>query len=64
METLFKELLMPALATKQRLVVWYFVLSLMLLCVADDASLWMLGFVVLNFGNAARLINGQLTVDN
>lgn len=47
---------MPDLTSKQRLIVWYFIVSLFMLCITDDSSIWMILFVVLNFANAARLV--------
>ena len=47
---------MPGLALKHKLIVWYFVLSLCMLCITDDSPIWAILLVVLNFGNAARLI--------
>jgi len=56
MKQIFKEIWMPWLTWKQRLIAWYFVLSFCSLCVGDETPLWIIGLVVLNFANAARLI--------
>jgi hypothetical protein len=56
MKSIINELKMPGLTWKQKLIVWYFVISLCLLCITDDSPLWAIAFVVLNFANAARLI--------
>ena len=56
MNELIKEFKMPWLTAKQKVYVWYFVLSLMSLCVSDDTPLWLLAVIVLNFANAARLV--------
>ena len=56
MKELIKEIVMPDLTSKQMLIVWYFIVSLFMLCITDDASIWMIVFVVLNFANAARLV--------
>lgn len=56
MKELIKEIIMPDLTSKQRLIVWYFIVSLFMLCITDDSSIWMILFVVLNFANAARLV--------
>jgi hypothetical protein len=56
MKEILKELAMPNLTWKQRLIVWYFVISLCSLCITDDSPLWAIALVVLNFANAARLV--------
>ncbi len=56
MKKIMKELAMPGLTGKQRLIVWYFALSFCSLCVSDETPLWMIVLIVLNFANAARLI--------
>lgn len=56
MKDMWKELTMPGLTWKHKLIVWYFVLSLCMLCITDDSPIWAILLVVLNFANAARLI--------
>lgn len=56
MKDFINELRMPGLTWKQRAIVWYFVISLCMLCITDDSPLWAIAFVVLNFANAARLV--------
>lgn len=56
MKELIKEIVMPDLTRKQRLIVWYFIVSLFMLCITDASSIWMILFVVLNFANASRLV--------
>lgn len=56
MKDLIKEITMPDLTRKQRIIVWYFSVSFSLLCITDDSPIWMIVFVVLNFANAARLL--------
>jgi hypothetical protein len=47
---------LPSLTWKQRFIVFYFVLSLCLLCIGDETPLWIIILVVVNFANAARLV--------
>jgi hypothetical protein len=56
MKKIFKEILMPWLTWKQRLIVLYFCLSFCTLCIGDDSPIWAIILVVANFANAARLI--------
>ncbi len=56
MKQILKEVSMPWLTWKQKLIVFYFVISMFFLCVGDDTPLWIIGIIVLNFGNAARLV--------
>ena len=56
MNELIKEFKMPWLAAKQKVYVWYFILSLTSLFVSDETPLWLLAIIVLNFANAARLV--------
>lgn len=42
---------------KYKIYIAYFVLSWPLLAIEDNAPLWIIALVVLNFGNAVRLIN-------
>lgn len=56
MKKILKEIWMPCLTGKQRLIVWYFALSFCSLCIGDDSPLWAIALVVLNFANAVRLI--------
>lgn len=56
MKNLINEFRMPGLTWKQKLIVWYFIISFCSLCITDDSPLWAIAFVVLNFANAARLI--------
>ncbi len=46
---------MKKLSIKHKLYVVYFLLSLPLLAINDDAPLWTIAIVVLNFINAGRL---------
>lgn len=45
-----------SLSAMQKFYVWYFCLSLCLLCITDDSLVWAVVVVVLNFANAARLL--------
>jgi len=45
-----------SLSLKHRLYILYFLVSFCSLCITDENSLWVIVLVVLNFGNAARLI--------
>ena len=45
-----------SLSHKHRLYMLYFLISFCGLFVADENPLWVIALVVLNFGNAARLI--------
>jgi len=56
MKEILKEIWMPWLTWKQRLIVWYFTLSFCSLCIGDESPLWAIILVVLNFANSARLI--------
>ncbi len=56
MNEILKELTLPSLTWKQRLIVWYFAISFCTLCVGDDTPIWIIILIVLNFGNAARLV--------
>jgi hypothetical protein len=56
MKEILKELAMPSLTWKQRLIVWYFALSFCSLFVSDETPLWIIILIVLNFANAARLV--------
>lgn len=56
MKEILKEIWMPWLTWKHRLIVWYFTLSFCSLCIGDESPLWAIALVVLNFANAARLI--------
>lgn len=56
MKEIINEFRMLGWTLKQKAIVWYFVLSFCSLCITDDSPLWAIAFVVLNFGNAARLI--------
>lgn len=62
---IWKEASLPNCTTKQRLIVWYFFISLFLVCgIGDDTSILVRLLVVINFGNAARLIkNADLPDD-
>lgn len=46
-----------SLTSRQKFYVWYFCLSLCFLCIGDDSPIWAIAAVVLNFANAARLVN-------
>ena len=50
----FKEYL--SLSARQKFYMWYFCLSLCLLCITDDSPIWAVVVVALNFANAARLL--------
>ncbi len=54
MRYIFKEL--ASFTLKQHLTVWYFTLSFCSLCVSNGTPLWIVGLLVLNFANAARLV--------
>lgn len=56
MKTIFEQLWMPYLSRKHRLVVWYFVMSLCMLCISDESPIWAIILVVLNFANSVRLV--------
>jgi len=56
MKEILKELAMPNLTRKHRLIVLYFALSFCSLCITDETPLWIVILIVLNFANAARLI--------
>ena len=45
-----------SLSLKHRLYMLYFLISFCSLCITDENSLLVIALVVLNFGNAARLI--------
>lgn len=47
---------MKKLSIKHKLYVAYFLLALPLMTINDDAPLWAIAIVVLNFINASRLI--------
>lgn len=47
---------MKDLSLKHKMYVAYFLLAWPLLAINDDAPLWAIALVVLNLGNAARLI--------
>lgn len=57
MKQLIKELSLSGLTLKQKAIVWYFIISLCLLCSTEDAPIWFLFLEVANFANSARLIN-------
>ena len=50
----FKEYL--SLSARQKFYMWYFCLSLCLLCITDDSPIWAVVVVALSFANAARLL--------
>ena len=50
------DLRMPSLTMKERVVMWYFIISFCLLFIGDESPVWAVAVVVLNFGNAARLV--------
>jgi len=56
MKEIVRELKMKGLTPKQRLIVWYFALSLCSLCVSDETPLLIVVLLILNFANAARLV--------
>ncbi len=56
MKEIIREITMPWLTLKQKLIVWYFVVSFCLLASVADAPIWGLLFLLFNFANAARLI--------
>lgn len=56
MKEIISEITMPWLCWKHKLIVWYFTISFCSLCITDDSPIWAIALVVLNFGNAARLI--------
>ena len=56
MKNLIKEMTLPGLSLKHKVFVWYFVVSFCLLGSIAEAPLWILITLVLNFGNAFRLI--------
>lgn len=56
MKELIKELSLTGLTLKQKAIVWYFAISLCLLCSTEEAPIWFLFLEVANFANAARLI--------
>jgi hypothetical protein len=57
MKKFWKEIWLPELSGKQRLTVWYFTASMVLLgSVADNAPLWLIITLLVNFINAARLL--------
>ncbi len=49
--------LFNGLTLKQKAIVIYFGFSLSLLCITEEAPLWFLGVELINFINAARLLN-------
>ena len=49
------ELKMPGLTQKEKVIVWYFLISFCLLSVGGDSPGWAITLVVFNFVNAARL---------
>ena len=53
---LIKYIVMPGLTLKQKAIVWYFAISLFLLCGVEDGPILGIVILVLNFANAARLI--------
>ena len=64
-ETLMKEIskmileaiVLPSYTIKQRLIMWYFFISfLMLFVINDDMNLLVVLLIVLNLGNSVRLI--------
>jgi len=46
---------MSSLTMRQRLIVWYFIVSFCLLFIGDGSPVWVIVAVVANFVNAARL---------
>lgn len=54
-----KELSMPDLTRRQRWGGWYMCISIAMLGVGDDAPLWVIILVVLNFANAARVLKNN-----
>lgn len=51
-----KYIIMPDLTLKQKAIVWYFAISLCLLCGVEDGPILGIALLVLNFANAARLM--------
>jgi hypothetical protein len=56
MKEIINDLTLAGLSTKHKIYVWYFVLSLGLLCTVAEAPYWFLVALLANFANAARLI--------
>lgn len=56
MKQFIKEICLSGLTLKQKLIVWYFTLSLFLVVSTVEAPLWFLILEVANFANAARLV--------
>ena len=56
MRKVFDEFSMPCLTWRQKLIVWYFIASFCLLYIIDEAPLWTIILVVVNFANAVRLV--------
>lgn len=52
-----KELKKAGLTSKQRLAVWYFALSLSLLCLTSETIIWITAILVLNFANSAMMVS-------
>ena len=56
MKKIINEFRLQGLTLKQKAIVFYFCISLCMLCVGDETPLWMIALIVLNFANAARLL--------
>ena len=62
---LWHQVVMPGYTMKQRLTVWYFCISFSLVCcIGDETSLPVAIVLVINFCNAARIINTYLPDDD
>jgi hypothetical protein len=56
LKELFKDLGLSGLTLKQKIIVGYFIISLCLVGSVVEAPAWALVILVLNFGNATRLL--------
>lgn len=56
MKEILKEIMLPGLTLKHKVIVFYFTLSLCSLSISDESPLWAVALVVVNFINAARLV--------
>ena len=55
MNALLKEFIMPQYTARQKLYVWYAVISLGMLCTVGESIVWTV-ILVANFASAARLV--------
>ena len=56
MKDLIKEFTLTGLTKKQKVIVWYFLISFCLIGTVAEAPVWALVLLVLNFGNSIRLL--------